>query len=239
MVCHGIHSLKYTRKQHVPFEESSNSKFRIICSDALVNPSQRISYLNTKDSGSFLGFNDQDATDQRPVCHLIDDCPKDESDRAPVSWPEELKSDWTQLSMSIPVAPSDFSSSCYPSLQKKPTVSTARLHDKLDPIQMSLDVSNDIGESFEKQLNWLPVSWGNSMGGPLGEALTSTTISVGAGTGSSSVKAYDNGHQLDSSPIGVPRKSTFVSLFNSSSGSSHSTDNKRAPENTSLPNGLG
>ncbi|CAA2993484.1 Hypothetical predicted protein [Olea europaea subsp. europaea] len=228
-----------THKQHVPFEESSDSEFGIVCSDALVNPSQRISYLNTKDSGSFLGFNYQDATDQRPVRHFIDDCPKDQSNRASVSWPEELKSDWTQLSMSIPVAPSDFSSSCYPSLQKKPTISTARLSDELDPIHTSLGVSNDIGESLKKQLDWSPGSWGNLMGGPLGEVLTSTTISVGAGMSSSSLKAYDSSPQLDSSPNGVLQKSTIVSLSNNSSGSSHSAYNKRAPKNSSLPNGIG
>ncbi|XP_022884967.1 growth-regulating factor 1-like [Olea europaea var. sylvestris] len=131
--------------------------------------------------------------------------------------------------MSIPVAPSDFSSSSYPSLREKPAISKARLSRELGPIQMSLGVSNDIGESLQKQLNWLPVSWGNSTGGPLGEVLASTSISVAAGTNLSSLKAYESSPQLDSSPNGVLQKSTFVSLSNSSSGSSHIADNRSAP----------
>ncbi|KAI3451896.1 hypothetical protein Pfo_008561 [Paulownia fortunei] len=225
------------QKQHVTFEESSHSEFGIVSSDSLLNPSEKISYMNSSNSGSFLRFDAKEANNQHPVHHFIDDWPKDQSDRASGSWPEELKSDWTQLSMSIPMAP-DFSSSSSSPAQEK-SISTLRLSHELDPIHMSLGVSYDLGEPIQKQSSWLPVTWGNSMGGPLGEVLTSTTTGAGVGESFSSVKAWKSSPQLGSSPTGVLQKSTFVSLSNSSSGSSPpSADNKKAPDNASLCNDL-
>lgn len=225
------------QKQLMPFDESSHSEFGIVSSDSLLNPSERISYMNSSNSDSFLRFDAKEANNQHPVHRFIDDWPKDQSDRASGPWPEELKSDWTQLSMSIPMA-RDFSSSSS-SAQEKSTISTLRLSHELDPIPMSLGVSHDLGEPIEKLSSWSPVIWGNSMGGPLGEVLTSTTTGAGAGTSFSSVKAWKSSPQLGSSPTGVLQKSTFVSLSNSSSGSSPpSADNKKAPENVSLCNDL-
>ncbi|KAF8109646.1 hypothetical protein N665_0094s0111 [Sinapis alba] len=114
------------------------------------------------------------------------------------SWPEELKSDWTQLSMSIPVASSSPSSTA----QDKTTLSPLRLSREFDlPIQGQQEAL----ESVRKVSNtWIPISWGNSLGGPLGEVLNSTTSSP----------------TLGSSPTGVLHKSTFCSLSNSSSVSS-------------------
>lgn len=165
--------------------------------------------MNGSNSDSLV----KEANSQHPVHHFIDDWPKDECDRASGSWAEELKSDWTQLSMSIPIAP-DFSSSSASPAQEKSSLSTLRLSHEIDPIHMSLGVSQPV----EKQSSWSPVIWGNSMGGPLGEVLTSTTNGV------SSAKAC---HHLGSSPTAVLQKSSFVSLSNSSSaGSPTSGDNK-------------
>ncbi|CAH8345131.1 unnamed protein product [Eruca vesicaria subsp. sativa] len=122
------------------------------------------------------------------------------------SWPEELKSDWTQLSMSIPVASS--SSSPSSTAQDKIALSPLRLSCELDlPIQSQLETL----ESVRKVNSWIPISWGNSLGGPLGEVLNSTTSSP----------------TLGSSPTGVLQKSTFCSLSNSSSVSSPIADNNR------------
>lgn len=181
------------------YEESSNSGFGIVSSDCLLNPSEKISYMNNgSSSDSLMRLNAKEASRQNLVHHFIDDWPKDDSDRGSGSWPDELKSDWTQLSMSIPIAP-DFSSSSTSPAQEKPTLPSLRLSHEVDPIQMSLGMSRDHGRSAEKQSSWSPTIWGNSMGGPLGEVLTSTNTS---------------------SPTGVLQKSTFVSLSNSSSGGS-------------------
>lgn len=196
--------------------------------------------MNGSNSDSLVRLNTKEANSQHPVHHFIDDWPKDESDRGSGSWPEELKSDWTQLSMSIPIAP-DFSSSSSSPAQEKSSLSTLRLSHEIDPIHMSLGVSHDLGQSVEKQTSWSPVIWGNSMGGPLGEVLSSTTNGAGAGAGTSfsSAKGCRSSHHLGSSPTGVLQKSSFVSLSNSSSGGSPSSgDNKKPPENVSLCNDL-
>lgn len=104
------------------------------------------------------------------------------------SWPEELKSDWTQLSMSIPVASSSSSS---PS-------STGEDKTTLSPLRLSQESEQET--TLKKVNTWIPISWGNSLGGPLGEVLNSTT----------------NSPTLGSSPTGVLQKSTtFCPLSNS------------------------
>ncbi|XP_042029545.1 LOW QUALITY PROTEIN: growth-regulating factor 1-like [Salvia splendens] len=210
------------QKQHFPFEESSHLEFGSVSSDCLLNPSEKISYMNGSNSDS---FNTKEANNsQHPVHHFIDDWPKyHQSDRASGSWPEELKSDWTQLSMSIPIAP-DFSSSTGSPTHEKSTLSTLRLSHEVDPTRMSLGVSHDLGQPVEKESPWSPISWGNSMGGPLGEVLTSST-SGGAGTSFSSVNISP---QLGLSPTGVLQKSTLVSLSNSSSGGSRTNAGNKA-----------
>ncbi|KAJ0252374.1 Growth-regulating factor 2 [Hirschfeldia incana] len=122
------------------------------------------------------------------------------------SWPEELKSDWTQLSMSIPVASSSSPSS---TAQDKTTFSPLRLSCEFDlPIQSQQERL----ESVRKVNTWIPISWGNSLGGPLGEVLNNSTTSSPT---------------LGSSPTGVLQKSTYCSLSNSSSVSSPVADNNR------------
>ncbi|XP_010531313.1 PREDICTED: growth-regulating factor 1 [Tarenaya hassleriana] len=165
------------QKQENPFE------FGIISSDSLLNPPQKSSYMNSAESiGSDMDFSSQE---------------KHPSDPNIVSWPRELKSDWTQLSMSIPMASTELESSA----QDKLALSPLRLTREFDPtIQMGLGVNTGILEQAKKAKNWIPVSWGSSLGGPLGEML--------------------NSPKLGSSPTGVLQKSTFCSLSNGSSGSS-------------------
>ncbi|CAA3002270.1 growth-regulating factor 1-like [Olea europaea subsp. europaea] len=166
------------QNQHAPFEEFAHLEFGTN-SDSLVNPSTKFSYLNARNPNSFL---DLESNDHHLVSHFND--LTDQSDHTSVSWAKKQKSDWTQLSMSIPVAPSDFSPSTDFSPQTKPTFLPLRLSPEPDPVQMSLGINSNIGESNQKQSTWLPVSWGISMGGPLGEVLTSTSTNAGVGSSS-------------------------------------------------------
>ncbi|CAH8314601.1 unnamed protein product [Eruca vesicaria subsp. sativa] len=168
----------HLKQSNNPFE------FGLISSDSLLDPSHKQpSFANSsKGFGSYLDFSNQ------------------AKDSNVESWTEELKSDWTQLSMSIPMAPSS-------PVQDKLALCPLRLSRDLDPaIHMGLGVHTEFLEPAKKANNWIPISWGNnnSMGGPLGEVLNSTT----------------NSPKFGSSPTGVLQKSTFGSLSNSSSGSS-------------------
>ncbi|OIT37486.1 PREDICTED: growth-regulating factor 1-like [Nicotiana attenuata] len=222
------------QKQHNGFELSSLSEFGLVSSDSLLNPSQRSSFVNPKSSNAFIDFNDQEQREQHPVHHFIDGWTKEQSSRASASWPDELKSDWTQLSMSIPMAASDFSSSSNSPRQEKLTLSPLRLSRDFDPIQMGLGVTNSHGEPMQKTANWLPVSWENALGGPLGEVLNSTAGNAGDAKNSSALnlatEMWDNSPPFGSSPTGVLQKSTFVSLSNSSSGGSPRSDSKKVHE---------
>ncbi|KAL7101554.1 hypothetical protein ACP275_08G061200 [Erythranthe tilingii] len=215
-----------------PFVGPSQSEFGFVSSHSLLNPSEEriFSYMNTTTNNntttstttdSFLPYDpnlesNNNSQHSSSVHHFMDDWPKaHQSNRAPVSWPEELKSDWTQLSMSIPMPASS---------QER---STEPAHG-LDPIHMG----RDLGQ----------VNWGNAMGGPLGEVLTSTG-GAGAGDTFSSGKAgwrSSGTREIGSSPTGVLQKSTFVSLSNSSSGSSPplSAENKKVHESSILCNDL-
>ncbi|KAA8522576.1 hypothetical protein F0562_013063 [Nyssa sinensis] len=228
----------FSMKQHNhPFEESSQSEFGLVSSDSLLNPSQKSSYMNSRNYNSFLDFNDQETHDRHPLRHFIDDWPKDQSTRDTIAWPEELKSDWTQLSMSIPMA-TNFSSTSSSPGQDKLALSPLRLSCEVDPIQMGLGGSHDLGEPTQKQTNFIPISWASSMGGPLGEVLKRTSSSMGACKNSSTLnlmtEVWDGSPQLGSSPTGVLQKTTFVSLSNSSSGSSPRADNMKTNENTKM-----
>ncbi|KFK32783.1 hypothetical protein AALP_AA6G287800 [Arabis alpina] len=181
-------SMNLQLKESHPKQSNNPFEFGLISSDSLLNPSHKqASYANSsKGFGSYLDFSNQ--AKHSGNHHNVD------------SWPEELKSDWTQLSMSIPMAPSS-------PVQDKLALSPLRLSREFDPaIHMGLGVNTEFLEPAKKVNNWIPISWGNhnSMGGPLGEVLNSTT----------------NSPKFGSSPTGVLQKSTFGSLSNSSSGSS-------------------
>ncbi|KAF9668440.1 hypothetical protein SADUNF_Sadunf14G0003800 [Salix dunnii] len=225
-------------KQDILMEQCSQTEFGFVSSDSLLNPSQKSSYINSKPFESFINFNDKESQDQHALRHFIDDWPKDQSTRSVICWPEELKSDWTQLSMSIPMASSDFSSSSSSPTQEKLALSPMRLPCELDPVQMGLRVSIDHNESSRKQTNWIPISWGTSIGGPLGEVLTTNTSHADSCKSSSALgllrEGCDGSPQLRSSPTGVLQKSAFCSLSNSSSGSSPRAECKKNNDTASL-----
>ncbi|KAF8404843.1 hypothetical protein HHK36_009732 [Tetracentron sinense] len=231
-------------KQQFPFEESSRTDFGLVFSDSLLNPSQRSSYMNCGNFGSSADLNDQETQSQFPLRHFIDDWPKNRSDRSAIAWPEveELQSDRTQLSISIPVASSDFSSASSSPTQEKLTLSPLRLSREFDPIQMGLGVGNILNEPNQRQANWIPISWETSMGGPLGEVLNNTNNTAGDSENSSALnlmtEGWDASPPLGSSPTGVLQKTTFASLSNSSAGSSPRAENKMTHEGASPYNDL-
>lgn len=212
-------------KQGITYSQMSQLDFGHVASDSLVNPSHR---------SPFLDFKDQDSHDQNPLHQFIDDWPKDLSSRSVLTWPDELKSDWTQLSMSIPMTKSEFSSSSPSPTQDRLALSPLRLSREFDPVQTCLGVSNDLSEPNQKQANWIPIPWGHSMGGPLGEVLTTTTNNSHSCNNSSALnllpEAWDGSPPLGSSPAGVLQKSTFASLSSSSSGSSPIAEHKISHE---------
>ncbi|GAB4846854.1 hypothetical protein Ancab_025863 [Ancistrocladus abbreviatus] len=224
-------------RQDVSFDQSSQSEFGFVSFDSLLNPSQKNSYLNCKNYNLFLDFNGQQTQYDHTLRQFNDDWPKDQSNRSTIAWGEELKSDWTQLSMSIPIS-SDFSSSSSSPNQEKIALSPLRLFRELDPTLTGLGAGGVLNESSTKQTNGLPISWGNSMGGPLAEVLNNTGSSVATYKSASALSLAsergDGSPQLGSSPTGVLQKSTFVSLSNSSSGCSPTAENKKTQEGAGL-----
>ncbi|KAK9670230.1 hypothetical protein RND81_13G187700 [Saponaria officinalis] len=189
------------QKQHMSYDESSISDFGVVSNDSFLNPTQKSSYLDIKSYNSLPEFNMQQSQDQYPLRHFMENVPKDKSHRSAIPGHKDPNSDWTQLSMSIPMS-TDFSSS-----------SSSPNHDKvtISPLSWDLDPSV-MAEGGTKQNAWTQIAWGNgnSMGGPLGEVLLNNASS-----------GINKGERWDgSSPAGVLQKSTFVSLSNSSSGGS-------------------
>ncbi|KAG9440643.1 hypothetical protein H6P81_020808 [Aristolochia fimbriata] len=223
-------------KQHNPFEEPSRTEFGLISSDSLMNP-VRNTYVENR---SFNSSPDRESQ-SHPLRHFIDDWPKSRSDRSSLAWPEveEIQSDRTQLSISIPVASSEFSSSSSSPTHEKLTLSPLKLSRELDPIQMGLGVGGVLSEGSQRQTNWIPISWESSMGGPLGEVLNSSSNNPKDHKNSASAlnlmtDGWDASPRLGSSPTGVLQKTTFGSLSNSSAGSSPRAENKSQDVNTSI-----
>ncbi|KAE8700073.1 Growth-regulating factor 1, putative isoform 2 [Hibiscus syriacus] len=225
-------------KQGVPFADSSQSDFGHVTFDSLVNLSHRSSIMDSKECDNLLDFTtSQETQDQNPLHRFIDDWPKDESISSIITWPGELRTDWTQLSMSIPITSSEFSSSSSSPAREKLALSPLRLSREFDPIQTV--VNCDYSDPIQNQAHWIPISWGCSMGGPLGEVLTNTPSNTGSCKNSSPLSLLSEGwssnpHSQSPVPIGVSQMAPFGSLSNSSSGSSPISENKKLHDGSSL-----
>ncbi|KAJ1423492.1 WRC domain [Sesbania bispinosa] len=235
-------------KQQIQYEEeSSRNEFGLVTCDSLLNPSQKSSstLLSSRSFGS--STNRETDSEQHSLRQFIDDWPKTQSNHS--SWPTELdvQQERTELSISIPT---DFMSSTSSPTNDKVTLSPLRLSKELDPIQMGLGVGNNASSIYEPNStrhqggNWIPIAWESSMGGPLGEVLnlSNNNASDHCNVKNSSAlnlmtDGWDNSPPLGSSPTGVLQKATFVSLSNSSAGSSPRAENK-AQEGASLCNDL-
>ncbi|XP_031281444.1 growth-regulating factor 1-like [Pistacia vera] len=230
-------------KQQIPFEESSRSEFGFVSSDSLLNPSHRSPLMTCRNFGSSQDLTDQETETQHSLRQFMDEWPKNQSNRSAISWPEiDMQSDRTQLSISIPVASSDFMSSTSSPNNDKVTLSPLRLSREFDPIQMGLGVGSVLNEPSQRQANWIPITWESSMGGPLGEVLhntnnNNTTINCKNPAALNLMSEdWDNSPRL--SPTGVLQKTAFGSLSNSSAGSSPRAENNKTREGASLCNDL-
>lgn len=222
------------QKQQISYEESSRTMFGLVPSDSLLNPSHKSSSVINCASQE---LRDRGTESQQSLRHFINDWPKTQSDRSTISWPElDLQSDRTQLSISIPLASSDFISTTSSSSNEKLTLSPLRLSRELDPVRMGLGVGSVLDEPKQRQANWIPISWETSMGGPLGEVLHRSN-SAGDCKNASALNlmttGWDSSPPIGSSPTGVLQKTTFGSLSNSSAGSSPRADNHKALEGAS------
>ncbi|OMO50924.1 Growth-regulating factor 8 [Corchorus capsularis] len=229
------------KQQQISYEQNSRNEFGVVSSDSLLNPSHKNSSLIK--CRNFGSSQDEETESQRSFRQFMDDWPKTQSDRSSISWPDVQSSDRTQLSISIPMAASDFMSSTSSPNNDKVTLSPLRLSREFDPIHMGLGVGSVINESNQRQANWIPISWETSMGGPLGEVLHTTNTSSTADCKNSSAlnlmtEGWDNSPSLGSSPTGVLQKTTFGSLSNSSAGSSPRAENNKGHETASLCNDL-
>lgn len=221
-----------TQKQQNPFEETSR-EFGLITSDSFFNPSSKSSssMISCRNFDSSHELTDGEAHSQHSLRQFMNEWPKNQSDRSSVSWSDlDTQSDRTQLSISIPMASSDFTpTSSSPNNEKLVTLSPLRLSRGMESVPMGLGVGN---EQSNRQANWIPISWENSLGGPLGEVLHHSNNNGGGECKNSSVlnlmtEGWDSSPPLGSSPTGVLQKTAFVSLSNSSAGSSPRAENNK------------
>ncbi|PKU83465.1 Growth-regulating factor 6 [Dendrobium catenatum] len=147
-----------------------------------------------------------------PLLHFIDDWPKSHS-------VNEMHTDRMQLSISIPMGSSHYSSSS--SSPKKYKLASS---------------SNPLKEGNNRHYSWIPVSWDPMIGGPLGEVLKNKSMITennSMNNSSSPLNLLSNGWnsspRLDSLPTGVLQKTCFVSLP-SSTGSSPRVERHKAHE---------
>ncbi|XP_074561804.1 growth-regulating factor 6-like [Curcuma longa] len=210
-------SMPISRKQSGEFQlVSTDSHFNRSLSDINLLPSLKLDVLRPQSN---------------PLHHFIDDWPQTRPHHSTVTWPdiEDMQSERTQLSMSISMASSEFSSS------------TNHDNDTLSPLKLSRTMS----EGNQRQASWIPISWGASMGGPLGEALKNTNKSTKDQSKTFSASSlniltgcWDSSPQVESSSTGILQKTSFGSLT-SSTGSSRRIENKKTNESTgSLCNNL-
>ncbi|KAL5558704.1 hypothetical protein UlMin_034915 [Ulmus minor] len=211
--------LSLLSKQQISYDESCRA-FGLVNSDSLLNPSQKNSSF-----GSSRNLTDRERESQHSLRQFIDDWPKNQSKGSSISWPDlDMQSDRTQLSISIPMT------------EEKNNLSPLRLSRELDQVPMGLGVGN-------RQANWIPISWENSLGGPLGEVLHHTNNNTGNENKSSSVlnlmtEGWDNSPPMGSSPTGVLQKTAFGSLSNSSAGSSPRAESNKTHQGVGLCNNL-
>ncbi|XP_065848127.1 growth-regulating factor 1-like [Euphorbia lathyris] len=212
-------------KQQSPYQESSQLEFGRVNSDSLLNPSHNgSSVITCRNFESSEDITEQQNIQQRSIRQFMDDWPRSQSDQTDGLWPQlDVQTDRTQLSISIPVAPTDFMSS---------TSSPNNDKSALSPLRLSCEL--DLNAFNQRQTNWIPVPWESSMGGPLGEVLHSGSECKSSSVITHLKEGWDSSPRLGSSPTGVLQKPTFGSLSNSSAGSSPRADRHRTNEGASM-----
>ncbi|KAK8624254.1 hypothetical protein V6N13_065605 [Hibiscus sabdariffa] len=214
-------------------DTAPGNEFGVVSSESLLNPSHKSpSLVKCIDFGCAQDLNSQEIQTHHSVRQFIDGWPKMQCDRSSISWPEvNVQPDRTQLSISIPMAVSDFMSSTSSPNNDAVTHSPHQLSHELDPVLMGVGVGSIGNETNRRQANWIPITWETSMGGPLGEALHSTNSNTADCRNSSAVnhtkESWDHSPRFGSSPTGVLQKTMFGSHSNSSAGSSPRAENNK------------
>ncbi|KAH7849054.1 hypothetical protein Vadar_012268 [Vaccinium darrowii] len=128
----------------------------------------------------------------------------------------QFMDDRTHLTISVPKTASDFMSCTSSPSDRNLALSPLRLSREIDS-EMVLRVGSGINQLSQREVNWIPISWGSSVGGPLGEVLHSSNNSP---------------RLAPSSPTGVLQRMNngFGSLSNSSAGSSPRAESHRIHE---------
>ncbi|KAK8933920.1 Growth-regulating factor 6 [Platanthera zijinensis] len=198
-------------KNQNPFEimSSGRSDFGLISTDSLRScSSENLAFIYPDPK-----ITDQQCAGSRPFRHFIDD------------WSKNQSNDKTELSISIPMASSDFSSSSSSPNPEKMSFSPLRLSCEFNPLD----------HGGERDSSWIPISWEPTVGGPLGEVLTNTAggplgnkylgtpKDLRRNLSSSSLNLLTDGwtssRRFESSPTGVLQKSGFGSLSSSARSS--------------------
>ncbi|XP_012482695.1 growth-regulating factor 1 isoform X1 [Gossypium raimondii] len=214
-------------------DTAHGNEFGVVSSESLLNPSHKSSSLvKCINFDCSQDLDSQETESHRSVRQFFDAWPKTQSDCSSIFLPEaDVQSDRTQLSISMPMALSDFMSSTSSPNNEDVTHSPLQLTRELDPIQMGLEVGSVGNETNWRQANWIPISRETSVGGPLGEVLHSTNSSSAECKNSSAVNLMtekcDHSPRLGSSPTGVLQKTMFGSHSNSSAGSSPRAENNK------------
>ncbi|MBA0648062.1 hypothetical protein Goklo_015848, partial [Gossypium klotzschianum] len=214
-------------------DTAPGNEFGVVSSESLLNPSHKSSSLvKCINFGCSQDLDSQETESHRSVRQFFDAWPKTQSDCSSIFLPEaDVQSDRTQLSISMPMALSDFMSSTSSPNNEDVTHSPLQLSRELDPIQMGLEVGSVGNETNWRQANWIPISRETSVGGPLGEVLHSTNSSSAECKNSSALNLMtekcDHSPRLGSSPTGVLQKTMFGSHSNSSAGSSPRAENNK------------
>ncbi|KAK4782350.1 hypothetical protein SAY86_016452 [Trapa natans] len=143
-------------------------------------------------------------------------------------WPAvgALSSDATHLSISAPMGASNDNK-----------LMPLRFAPELSQVQMNLGIRGTVyDEQVHRQtMNWIPISWESSMGGPLAEVLHNANSSNSSSEckNSSVLNLMTEGWEssscspLGSSPTGVLQKTALGSVSNSSAGSSPLAEDNR------------
>ncbi|GMH03203.1 hypothetical protein Nepgr_005042 [Nepenthes gracilis] len=220
-------------KQPIRYQEFAPSVFGVPSSDSLLNVSHKSSCLCSNNASAQDLIHRAHAA-RHPLCHFMEEWPKSRGDQSGILWPE---SERTQLSISIPVAPSDFMSSTSSPTHEKVGVLPLRLLQEHDLFEMGLGVGGASDDPYHRRPNWIPISWETSVGGPLGEVLQSSNGSSGDHKNTPALdllsKSLGGSPQLSSSssPTGVQQK---ISFGNNNAGSSPRAGHSKAVEGASL-----
>ncbi|KAK5840194.1 growth-regulating factor 1-like [Gossypium arboreum] len=214
-------------------DTAPGNEFGVVSSESLLNPSHKsYSLIKCINFGCSQDLDSQETESHRSVRQFFDGWPKTQSDCSSIFLPEaDVQSDRTQLSISMPMALSDFMSSTSSPNNEDVTHSPLQLSRELDPIQMGLGVGSVGNETNWRQANWIPISRETSMGGPLGEVLHSNNSSSAECKNSSALNIMtekcDHSPRLGLSPTGVLQKTMFGWHSNSSAGSSPRAENNK------------